>query len=126
CHIWDTPAPDRPYGWTPDPHRLADLLRVFDEHGVTRGVQVTPVMAGFDNAYGIGSAARAGGRLVVFGRFDGFAPGVAERLRAWMRQPFAAGIRLTFFGETEALLRDGAPALDALWAAAVDQRVPVA
>lgn len=126
CHIWETPAPDRPYPWTPDPHLLSDLLAVFDEHGVTRGVQVTPLMAGFDNGYGVRSARRANGRLAVFGRFDGFAANAGTRLAEWMRQPGAAGVRMTFFGEDQRLLEDRPAALDPFWAAAAEQDVPVA
>jgi predicted TIM-barrel fold metal-dependent hydrolase len=126
CHLWSRPAPQRAYPWTPDPHLLGDLLEVFDEHGVDGGIQVTPLMAGFDNGYGVRSAQASGDRIAVFGRFDPLAPEVARRLTDWMATPGAAGVRLTFFGDDQQPLEESHVALEGFWAAAAAQAVPVA
>lgn len=122
-HVWGSPFPNRPFSWTPDPFRAADLLANFDRHGVSGGVDVTPIMYGWDNSYGLRSA--AAGRLRVFGRFDPLAPRPAERLQAWMANDHAAGVRLTFYG-TGLRQLDDPSALDPFWSAAEDLGVRVA
>lgn len=124
-HVWGEPFPQRPFPWTPDPFPASDLLALLDQHGVTGGVDVTPIMYGWDNRYAITAAADAGGRVSVFGRFDPFAPQARERLTRWMATPGAAGVRLTFYGADLARL-DDPNTLDPFWAAAAGLGVPVA
>lgn len=124
-HLWDEPFPQRPFPWTPDPFPASEMLSVLDAHGVARGINVTPIMYGFDNACGVAAAAQTRGRIAAFGRFDAFAPNPGERLQEWMTTPGAAGIRLTFYGDDLSKLEDPA-ALEPFWAAAEELGVPVA
>lgn len=124
-HLWDQSFPHRPFPWTPDPFPLADALRVLDEHGVRRGINVTPIMYGFDNAYGVQSQRESADRIALFGRFDAFAPAPLDRLRALLARHPYAGIRLTFYGNDLALLQDPA-ALNPFWSACEQLGVRVA
>lgn len=124
-HVWGSPFPARSFNWTPDPFPVADLLEIFDRHGVDGGVHITPIMYGWDNSYGLASAAEHPARMRVFGRFDPLAPAPAERLRAWMANSGAAGVRLTFYGPGLRDLDDPV-ALEPFWAAAEDLGVRVA
>lgn len=124
-HMWPVPRPDRPYPWTPDPHPAEALIPVLDECGIDRAIQVTPTIMGFDNAYGLQVATTHAGRFGVFGRFDSAAPDAVGRLRAWMANEGAEGIRLTFFGATAATAGT-LTALGPLWEACEELAVPVA
>lgn len=125
-HVWDASFPNRPFPWTPDPFPVADMTAVLDRHRIGRGVHVTPIMYGFDNAYGLEAAAATKGRIAVFGRIDPFAPDPHERLARWMAHDAAAGVRLTFYGEGLRRLVDEPGALDPFWAAAANLGTRVA
>lgn len=124
-HVWNEPFPGRPFPWTPDPFPAAEMLRLMDANGVARGVQITPIMLGWNNAYGIETAAATGQRISVFGRFDPFAPEAETRLQQWMATAGAAGVRLTFYGDDLKRL-DKPEQLDPFWGAAAKLGVPVA
>ena len=64
-------------------------------------------------------------RLRVFGRFDPAAADPAERLRTWLTQPGAVGVRLTFFGPS-AVGDDGLLGLEPFWNACERLATPVA
>ena len=120
-HVWPNAQPGRPYPWpsAPDPHPAEALLPVLDKAGVAAAIQVTPVMLGFDNRYGIVAAERHHDRIAVFGRLDVDAPGVRDRLLSWMAHPAALGVRLTFL--------ESKPAVEhPFWADAEELGVPVA
>lgn len=116
-HLWDVAFAGRPFPYTPDPFPLDSMIELMEAHGVERGIDVTPVMYGFDNSYGLEAAAATRGRLAVFGRFDPLAPDPAARLRTWMNRDGAAGVRLTFYAAELSKLDDPA-ALDPFWSAA--------
>ena len=124
-HLWPVSRPERPYPWTPDPHPVEALLPVLDAAGVERAVQITPTIMGFDNDYGIEVSQRMPDRISVVGRFDATAPDLENRLKAWMSNPGADGVRLTFFGANSAtpgiLL-----GLRPFWEMCAELRVPVA
>lgn len=122
-HVWGRPHPEAAATWH-RPHTARELLATLDAAGVARAIQVTPSPEGWENSYGVVAAAAHPDRLAVFGRIDPAAPDPERRLAAWMREPAARGVRLTFFGEHSAgpgALR----ALDAFWAAAERLGVPV-
>jgi predicted TIM-barrel fold metal-dependent hydrolase len=93
--------------------------------GIDRVVQVTPSPLGYDNRYSFEGAQQHPHAVAgVIGRFDAFAPHLAERLRKFMRQPAAVGVRFTLHHDWAAgWLHAGK--LDALFAAAQQQGVPV-
>lgn len=124
-HVWGEPFPGRPFPWTPDPFPVEDLWPLLHRHGMAGAVNVTPIMYGWDNAYGVEAAATSRGTLRVFGRLDPSAPAARERLATWMATPGAAGVRLTFYGDDLRRLDDPST-LDPFWAASADLGVPVA
>jgi L-fuconolactonase len=123
-HVWGRPFPDRTFPWTPDPFTVADVLEIFDRHGVAGGVNVTPIMYGWDNDYASQAAVETP-RIKVFGRLDPFAPDARRRLAEWMATPGACGVRLTFYGDDLRRL-DDPDLLDPFWSAASELRTPVA
>jgi predicted TIM-barrel fold metal-dependent hydrolase len=122
-HVWQRPYPDGPMPWR-EPHLLAALLRTLDAAGVAGAVQVTPSPERWDNSYGLEAVRTHPERLSVFGRIDPAAPDPERRLRAWLREPGATGVRLTFFG-AGAAAGGGLLALEDFWAACERIAVPV-
>lgn len=127
-HYWEPERPDRP--WDPGgvitgpPISVERLLADADAAGVTRVVQVTPSIMGYDNRYGIEGAQRYPDRIVgVIGRFDPVADDLAARLRAYRAQPTILGVRLTLIKGWAAWLADGT--LDPFLDEAGRQQVPV-
>jgi predicted TIM-barrel fold metal-dependent hydrolase len=122
-HVWQQPYPDGPMPWR-EPHPVAALLATLDAAGVEAAVQVTPSPEGWDNRYGLEAVRAHPERLSAFGRIDPAAPDPEARLRAWLREPGATGVRLTFFG-AGAAAGGGLLALEDFWAACERLAVPV-
>ncbi len=128
-HIWGANTPDRPWPARAHSHRdpplgAEELLREMDTAGVERAVLVPPSWEGDRNDLGLAAAQAHPGRFAVMGRLDPDAPGAAERLANWKRQPGMLGLRFTFHTE---LLRQ--PFLDGrfdwVWEPAERARLPV-
>ena len=111
-HFWEPERVDRP--WHPGgvilgpplsvDHLLADAFTA----GVTKIVQVTPSVMGFDNRHGIEEARRHSDRIVgVIGRFDPTLPELPERLAEFASEPAVLGVRVTLIKEWTEWLRDG-------------------
>jgi L-fuconolactonase len=124
-HVWQDPYPDRPYPWTPDPFPAESMLPLLDQHGVDMAINVSPVMAGWDNSYGNLVAERYPNRFRVFGRIDPLQPNVEEALGDWLSSPGAAGVRLTAFRPEESRRLDDAD-MQPFWKAASDAGTVVA
>jgi predicted TIM-barrel fold metal-dependent hydrolase len=99
-HFWEPDRPERPWDKggvnIGPPLSVEQLLADASAAGVTKVVQVTPTIMGYDNRYGLESAAKYPERIAgVFGRVDPLAPDMTERLQRYRRQPHALGVRLT-------------------------------
>ena len=122
-HVWQRPYPDGPIPWI-DPHPIAALLATLDAAGVAGAVQVTPSPERWDNRYSLEAVRAHPERLSAFGRIDPAAPDPEARLRTWLREPGATGVRLTFFGASAAS-GGGLLSLEDFWAACERLAVPV-
>ena len=116
-HTWGISFPNRPFPWTPDPFDTEHLLNVLDANGVAHCVDITPIMYQWDNEYGLDAVAKYPTRMRVFGRFDPFATDAEGRLRRWMLNSGASGVRLTFYGNDLQKL-DNVEDLEPFWTAA--------
>jgi predicted TIM-barrel fold metal-dependent hydrolase len=123
-HVWPRGHPDGAELWR-EPYPVERLWETLDAAGVDAAVQVTPSPDGWDNSYGVEAAALHRDRLRVFGRFDPATPDPAARLRAWLSQPGAVGVRLTFFGRS-AVADGGLLAFERFWDACERLATPVA
>lgn len=123
-HVWRAGHPGAAALWR-EPHPVERLWETLDAAGVDAAVQVTPSPEGWDNSYGTEAAALHRRRLCVFGRLDPAAADPAQRLRTWLTQPGAVGVRLTFFGRSAAV--DGALlGFESFWDACERLATPVA
>jgi len=111
-HYWEPDRPDRP--WSKDganigPPLLAeDLLRDSEAAGVSKVLQVTPSIMGFDNRYSMEAAQQYPERIIgVIGRFDPSGPRVRERLAEYAAQPSILGARITLIKRWEHWLAEG-------------------
>jgi predicted TIM-barrel fold metal-dependent hydrolase len=127
-HYTQPPSAERPYalpagGVTPiTPEAVIAAARAI---GIDRVVQVTPSPLGFDNRHSFEGAQQHPEAVAgVIGRLDAFAPRLHERLRAFMQQPGAVGVRYTLHHAWAADWLQTRK-LDPLFAAAQEQRVPV-
>jgi predicted TIM-barrel fold metal-dependent hydrolase len=123
-HVWQAGHPGAAALWQ-EPYPVERLWETLDAAGVAAAVQVTPSPEGWDNRYGTESAALDRGRLCVFGRLDPAATDPVQRLRTWLMQPGAVGVRLTFFGHSAAM-DGGLLALEPFWDACEGLALPVA
>ncbi|MDE2572705.1 MAG: amidohydrolase family protein [bacterium] len=111
-HYWEADRPDRP--WSKDgadigaPLSAEELLRDAAEAGVSKVLQVTPSIMGFDNRYSIEAAQRHPDRIVgVIGRFDPSGNHIRRRLAEYIEQPAVLGARVTLIKRWERWLTDG-------------------
>src|SRR5579872_3756024 len=99
-HYWEPNRPDRP--WDPTgtnlgtPLSAEQLISDATTAGVTKVVQVTPTIMGYDNTYSFEAAERYPDRIAgVFARFDPTVRDLAGGLAELRSQPTFLGIRLT-------------------------------
>jgi len=129
CHYWEPARPDRPWdkdGWdTGPPLSVEQLLEDAAQAGVTKIVQVTPSIMGFDNRYAVEGAQRFPERVAgVIGRFDPTGEDVGPRLERFYAQEKILGLRLTLNKPPwNRWLDDGT--LENLWREAARVGVPV-
>jgi predicted TIM-barrel fold metal-dependent hydrolase len=108
------------------PHTVAQLVETLGANGVAAAAQITPSPEQWDNRYGLEAHVRQPQRVPwVFGRFDAQAPRAAERLRAWLGNPGAVGVRLTCFGR-DAPAPGRLLSLEEFWRACEQLALPVA
>ncbi|TAM60834.1 amidohydrolase [bacterium] len=127
-HYWEANRPDRP--WSSDgadigpPLSAEELLRDAAAAGVSKILQVTPSIMGFDNRYALEAAKRYPERVIgVIGRFDPTGSDVASRLAHYVAQPGMLGARITLIKRWERWLLDGV--LETFLAEAGRLRMPV-
>jgi L-fuconolactonase len=127
-HYTQPPSAERPYA-----HPIGGVVPITTEEviaaaravGIDRIVQVTASPLGFDNRYSFEGAQRHPEAVAgVIGRLDAFAPQLQERLKAFMQQPRAVGLRFTLHHDWAADWLH-ARKLDPLFAAAQALDVPV-
>ena len=127
-HYWEPESPERPYDpggmRLGDPVSVEDLLAAMEVAAVDKIIQVTPSIMGWDNRYALKGAARYPDKIRVFGRFDPTQPDIAGRLKNWIEQPYAIGLRFTLVGTQSQSLTDGT--IDPFWVEAEKLVVPVA
>ena len=127
-HYTQPPNADRPHALPLGgvvPITVEEVVARAWEAGIDRVVQVTPSPLGSDNRYSFeGHVRRPDAVCGVIGRFDAFAPGLRERLRGFMAQPGAVGVRFTLHHDWAAGWLD-AGTLAPLFVAAQDLGVPV-
>lgn len=127
-HYTQPPSPERPYAHPPGgvtPITVDEVIAQARAVGVDRVVQVTASPLGWDNRYSFeGAQARPDHVAGVVGRLDPFAPRLPDRLREFMRQPAAVGVRYTLHHDwTADWLATGR--LEPVFAAAQEQGVPL-
>ncbi|TAM77616.1 hypothetical protein EPN44_02755 [bacterium] len=127
-HYWEAGRPDRP--WSSDgadigaPLLAEELLRDAAAAGVSKILQVTPSIMGFDNRYSIEAARRYPERIIgVIGRFDPTGDEVGRRLAQYVSQPGMLGARITLIKRWKRWLLDGV--LETFLAEAGRLRMPV-
>lgn len=111
-HYWEPDRPERPWHEggvnIGTPRSVEQLLEESREAGISKILQVTPSIMGWDNRYGIEGAQRYPERVVgVIGRFDPTAPDMPKRLAELKAQPAMLGVRITLIKEWANWLRDG-------------------
>jgi predicted TIM-barrel fold metal-dependent hydrolase len=97
-HYWEPSRPERPW----DPHGIDlgapllvdQLLADANEAGVTKIIQVTPTIMGYDNRYTFECAQKYPERIAgVFARFDPTGDDMAPRLNELRAHPSFMGVR---------------------------------
>jgi predicted TIM-barrel fold metal-dependent hydrolase len=111
-HYWEPDRADRPWAGggvnLGPPFSVEQLIAHARDAGVTRVVQVTPSIMGYDNRYAIEGALRYPDRIVgVIGRFDPVGNDLPDRLARYLAQPKMLGARLTVIKEWTAWLEPG-------------------
>jgi L-fuconolactonase len=109
-----------------DPITAERLIDMLDANGVERAVIVQRAyIYGYDNAYVVDAAARYPDRLRAVCAIDAQAEDAPRRIRHWIAERGAIGIRLTEpYRGADTSWFDSARALDA-WAAAAELGIPV-
>ena len=129
-HFWEADRPDRPYNGIsepnlPNPFGPEQMLPLMDEAGVDRVVIVPPGFMDPHNDYALECAERYPDRFAVMGLLLPGAPGAAERLEGWLRQPGMLGVRTHVNARQRARWGSDAAA-EPFWAACERHEVPVA
>jgi predicted TIM-barrel fold metal-dependent hydrolase len=129
-HVWEADRPDRPRSMNLTPHvpdvNLADdYVALMDSTGVDAAAQIAPAFVGVDNQYSFEAAERFPGRFFVFGLFNLMEKSPADRLKAFVEQEWAAGVKLFFFGTAIEPAPDS-PMLRPFWETAERLRIPIA
>lgn len=129
-HFWEPDRPDRPWDKggvnIGEPLLAEQLLADAKAAGVTKVVQVTPTIMGYDNRYGAEAAQKYPDRIVgVFGRFDPTGADMPARLAQLKATPKMLGVRLTFLRPPFTDWFDDGT-LDRFVAEAANQQVPLA
>lgn len=107
------------------PMTVDEVVAQARDAGIGQLVQVTASALGNDNRYSFeGYAQRPDAVLGVVGRFDAFAPRLADRLAAFMAQPGALGVRFTLHHDWASDWR-ATGRLEPFFAAAQDLDAPV-
>jgi len=111
-HFWEPEHPDRPWhkGGVDlgPPLSVERLLEDAREAGVSKILQVTPSIMGWDNRYGVEGSQRYSERVIgVIGRFDPVAPQMPRRLAEVAAHAKILGVRITLIKEWTSWLRDG-------------------
>jgi L-fuconolactonase len=109
-----------------DPITAERLLRLLDANGVERAVVVQRAhIYGYDNRYVVDAAARYPDRLRAVCAIDARAEDAADRVRYWISERGAIGIRLTepVRGADTSWL--DSPNAYAAWETATELRIPV-
>jgi predicted TIM-barrel fold metal-dependent hydrolase len=127
-HLWK--AESEGWKWVPgakpqlpEPFTIEKLVPMMDEAGVARVVVVPPSWPGDRNDYGLEAVQRYPNRFRIMGRVPLKNSKTAELLPKWREQPGMLGVRLTFNGESAAMLTDGTA--DWFWPAAEKANLPV-
>lgn len=101
----------------------AEVAATIGRAGVQHALQVTRTLSGYDNAYSVEGARQFPDTFRVCGRFDPNSPDLPGHLRAFMADPMIVAIRLFWYSADDAWLGEGS--MDAFWAPAETQDVPV-
>jgi predicted TIM-barrel fold metal-dependent hydrolase len=128
-HVWEADRPDRPRSMSLTPHMsevnpAEDYVALMDSAGVDVAVQIPPAFVGVDNQYSFEEAKRFRGRFFVFGLFNLMERNPAERLRSFMQEEWAAGVKLFFFG-TAIEAHPDSSMLRSFWETAEELRIPI-
>jgi L-fuconolactonase len=109
-----------------DPVTAERLLRLLDRHQVERAVLVQRAhIYGYDNSYVVDAAERYPDRFRALCMIDPLDPEAPERIRHWVTERGAVGIRMTepYQGADTSWLHS--PRASAAWEAAAALRVPI-
>jgi L-fuconolactonase len=129
-HFWEADRPDRPYNGIsepnlPHPFGPEQMLPLMDEAGVDRVVIVPPGFMDPHNDYALECAERYPDRFAVMGLLLPGAPGSAELVEGWLRQPGMLGVR-THVNDRQRARWGSDAAAEPFWAACERYEVPVA
>ena len=129
-HLWERDRPDRPYNGISEPnlsHPFGPerMLPLMDEAGVDRVVIVPPGFMDPHNDYALECAERYPERFGVMGLLLPGAPGSAERVATWLRQPGMLGVR-THVNARQRARWASEELAESFWAACERHEVPVA
>lgn len=128
-HVWEGDRPDRPRSIALTPHlpelNLAqDYVGSMEAAGVDVAMQIPPAFVGVDNQYSFEAAEQFPGRFFVFGLFNLMEKGPADRLKAFVEQDWAVGVKLFFFNTAIEAAPDSSM-LRPFWETAEQLRIPI-
>lgn len=110
-----------------DPMTLERLIAEMDATGVDKAVLVQRgSIYGFDSSYVCDSAARFPGRLAAVASIDATAPDCADKVRYWVEERGAAGIRMMELIKGMDISWLDSPLARQAWAKAAELDAPVA